>query len=104
MEVSAATDLALPGDPIQLVSEVVGTTKLRGAAAEGTGIPDGRLAEYRSVDPIDGRPLAPGEAAPRPGPGHGPCEGIRVLGAQPDVNGCLQSQNAHTKCPFVYSH
>ena len=60
-EVSAATALTLPGDPIELVSEVVGTTKLGGVAAVGTGIPDGRLAEYRTVDPFDGRPLAPGE-------------------------------------------
>ena len=61
-EVSAATALTLPGDPIELVSAVVGTTKLGGAAAEGTGIPDGRLAQYRTVDPFDGSELAPGES------------------------------------------
>jgi fatty-acyl-CoA synthase len=61
-EVSAATALTLPGDPIELVSAVVGTTKLGGLAAEGTGIPDGRLAEYRTIDPFDGHVLQRGES------------------------------------------
>lgn len=63
-EVSAATALTLPGDPVELVSAVVGTTKLGGIAAEGTGMPDGRLAEYRTIDPFDSRVLPQGEALP----------------------------------------
>jgi fatty-acyl-CoA synthase len=58
-EVSAATALTLPGDDIETVAEVVGTTKLGGVAASGTA--DGRLAEYRTVDPFTGSPLPPGE-------------------------------------------
>lgn len=60
-EVSAATALTMPGDPVELVSAVVGTPKLGGLAAEGTGIPDGRLAEYRTIDPFDGHVLPQGE-------------------------------------------
>jgi fatty-acyl-CoA synthase len=59
--VSAATALTLPGDDIETVASVVGTTKLGGVAAEGTGIPEGRLAEYRTIDPFTGEPLAAGE-------------------------------------------
>jgi fatty-acyl-CoA synthase len=58
-EVSAATALTLPGDDIETVAAVVGTTKLGGVAAIGNS--DGRLAEYRTVDPFTGAPLAPGE-------------------------------------------
>ncbi|MEJ1229546.1 MAG: AMP-binding protein [Galbitalea sp.] len=58
-EVSAATALTLPGDEIETVAGVVGTTKLGGAAA--TEHPDGRLAEYRTVDPFTGAPLPAGE-------------------------------------------
>ncbi|GAB3609077.1 FadD3 family acyl-CoA ligase [Humibacter ginsengiterrae] len=61
-EVSAATALTLPGDPIELVSEVVGTPKLGGLAAEDVGMPDDRLAEYRTIDPFDGHVLPQGEA------------------------------------------
>ena len=61
-EVSAATALTLPGDPVELVSSVVGTTKLGGLAALGTGIPNGRLAQYRTIDPFDGHALPQGEA------------------------------------------
>jgi fatty-acyl-CoA synthase len=60
-EVSAATTLTLPGDDIQTVSATVGTAKLGGVAAQGTGIPDARLAEYRTVDPFTGLPLPAGE-------------------------------------------
>jgi fatty-acyl-CoA synthase len=59
-EVSAATALTSPGDDIDTVASVVGTTKLGGAAAEGVGFA-GRLAEYRTIDPFTGSPLAPGE-------------------------------------------
>jgi fatty-acyl-CoA synthase len=59
-EVSAATALTLPGDSIETVSAVVGTTKLGGVAADGAGF-DGRLAEYRTVDPFTGEPLPAGE-------------------------------------------
>ena len=58
-EVSAATALTYPGDEIETVAEVVGATKLGGLAAEGTA--DGRLAEYRVVDPFTGEPLPVGE-------------------------------------------
>lgn len=58
-EVSAATALTLPGDDIETVAAVVGTTKLGGTAAAGD--PDGRLAEYRTVDPFTGAPLPVGE-------------------------------------------
>jgi fatty-acyl-CoA synthase len=58
-EVSAATALTLPGDEIETVAAVVGTTKLGGLAAAGTS--DARLAEYRTVDPFTGAPLPPGE-------------------------------------------
>ncbi|QDZ14699.1 class I adenylate-forming enzyme family protein [Humibacter ginsenosidimutans] len=61
-EVSAATALTLPGDSIELVSSVVGTPKLGGLAAVGTGIPNGRLAEYRTIDPFDGHVLPQGES------------------------------------------
>jgi fatty-acyl-CoA synthase len=59
-EVSAATALTFPGDDIETVAAVVGATKLGGVAAEG--VPDGRLAEYRTVDPFTGTPLAHGES------------------------------------------
>jgi fatty-acyl-CoA synthase len=59
-EVSAATALTLPGDDIETVAAVVGATKLGGLAAEQTG--DGRLAEYRTVDPFTGEPLPAGES------------------------------------------
>lgn len=57
---SAATALTMPGDDIETVSAVVGTTKLGGLAAAAAGL-DGRLAEYRTVDPFTGAPLASGE-------------------------------------------
>lgn len=58
-EVSAATALTLPGDPLELVSGTVGRFKLGGSAA----LPDmnGVLAEYRTVDPFTREVLAPGE-------------------------------------------
>jgi fatty-acyl-CoA synthase len=59
-EVSAATALTLPGDDIETVAAVVGATKLGGVAAAGTS--DGRLAEYRTVDPFTGEPLPAGES------------------------------------------
>ncbi|HEY1531262.1 MAG TPA: long-chain fatty acid--CoA ligase, partial [Galbitalea sp.] len=59
-EVSAATALTLPGDDIETVAAVVGATKLGGVAATGTA--DGRLAEYRTVDPFTGQPLPVGES------------------------------------------
>jgi fatty-acyl-CoA synthase len=57
-EVSAATTLTLPGDPIRLVAETVGRQKLGGLAA----LPgmNGELAHYRTVDPFTGEPLPPG--------------------------------------------
>jgi fatty-acyl-CoA synthase len=58
-EVSAATALTLPGDDIETVAAVVGTTKLGGLAASGAS--DGRLAEYRTVDPFTGAPLPVGQ-------------------------------------------
>ena len=57
-EVSAATALTLPGDPLDVVSQTVGVPKLGGIAAS-PGM-DGRLAEYRTLDPFTGTPLAPG--------------------------------------------
>ncbi len=59
-EVSAATALTLPGDDIETVAAVVGATKLGGVAAAGAA--DGRLAEYRTVDPFTGEPLPAGES------------------------------------------
>jgi len=58
-EVSAATALTLPGDPLEVVAETVGRMKLGGSAA----LPemDGALAAYRTVDPFTGDPLAPGD-------------------------------------------
>ncbi|PRZ42732.1 fatty-acyl-CoA synthase [Antricoccus suffuscus] len=57
-EVSAATALTMPGDALEVVSETVGACKLGGAAAtEGY---DGRLAQYRTVDPFTGEPLPDG--------------------------------------------
>jgi fatty-acyl-CoA synthase len=58
-EVSAATALTFPGDDIETVAAVVGATKLGGVAAAGAS--DGRLAEYRTVDPFTGAPLPAGE-------------------------------------------
>ncbi len=65
-EVSAATALTLPEDPIELVASVVGHLKLGGIAAVDDR--DGYLARYRTVDPFDGTPLpegAEGELAVR---------------------------------------
>ncbi len=59
-EVSAATALTLPGDSIETVASVVGAPKLGGPAAADTGL-DGRLAQYRTVDPFTGEPLPEGE-------------------------------------------
>ncbi|HET7174275.1 MAG TPA: AMP-binding protein [Nocardioidaceae bacterium] len=59
-EVSAATTLTMPGDPLDVVAETVGCTKLGGLAAP-PGM-SGRLAEYRTVDPFDGSELPPGAA------------------------------------------
>lgn len=57
-EVSAATALTLPGDPLEVVSDTVGCCKLGGLAAiDGF---DGRLARYRTVDPFTGDVLSPG--------------------------------------------
>lgn len=57
-EVSAATALTLPGDPLELVAETVGREKLGGVAAAAE--PDGALAHYRTVDPFDGSTLPEG--------------------------------------------
>lgn len=57
-EVSAATTLTLPGDPVELVAETVGREKLGGVAAPADL--DGSLARYRTVDPFTGMPLPPG--------------------------------------------
>lgn len=57
-EVSAATTLTLPGDPVELVAETVGREKLGGAAAPAGH--DGTLARYRTVDPFTGIPLPAG--------------------------------------------
>ncbi len=57
-EVSAATTLTLPGDPVELVAETIGREKLGGVAAPpGFG---GVLARYRTVDPFTGAPLPDG--------------------------------------------
>jgi len=57
-EVSAATTLTLPGDPLELVAETVGREKLGGVAApDGLG---GALVRYRTVDPFTGTPLPAG--------------------------------------------
>jgi fatty-acyl-CoA synthase len=58
-EVSAATALTYPGDDIETVASVVGAPKLGGLAAAGW--PDGRLAEYRAIDPFTGEPLPQGQ-------------------------------------------
>jgi fatty-acyl-CoA synthase len=66
-EVSAATTLTLPGDPVELVSGTVGRTKLGGLAAADDAH-DGALAQYRTVDPFTGEVLpdgAEGELAVR---------------------------------------
>ncbi len=57
-EVSAATTLTLPGDPVELVAGTVGREKLGGVAAPA-GL-DGSLARYRTVDPFTGMPLPAG--------------------------------------------
>jgi fatty-acyl-CoA synthase len=57
-EVSAATTLTLPGDPVELVAETIGREKLGGVAAS-PGF-DGALARYRTVDPFTGAPLPAG--------------------------------------------
>ncbi len=59
-EVSAATAMTHPGDDIATVSSTVGTTKLGGIAAQGAGVDDARLAEYRTIDPFSGEVLPPG--------------------------------------------
>jgi fatty-acyl-CoA synthase len=51
-EVSAATTLTLPGDPVELVAGTIGREKLGGVAA-APGF-DGVLARYRTVDPFTG--------------------------------------------------
>lgn len=58
-EVSAATALTLPGDPVDLVADTVGREKLGGVAAP----PDlgGTLARYRTVDPFTGVELPSGD-------------------------------------------
>lgn len=61
-EVSAGTTMTNPGDDIETVSGTVGVPKFGGAAAVGTGMPGGRLAEYRTIDPFTGEFLAPGES------------------------------------------
>jgi fatty-acyl-CoA synthase len=57
-EVSAATTLTLPGDPVELVAETIGREKLGGVAAPPDL--DGALVRYRTVDPFTGAPLPPG--------------------------------------------
>jgi len=57
-EVSAATTLTLPGDPLEVVSETVGTCKLGGSAA--TDGMDGLLAAYQAVDPFTEEALPAG--------------------------------------------
>jgi fatty-acyl-CoA synthase len=57
-EVSAATTLTMPGDPLEVVSSTVGRAKLGGGAALPGG--DGTLATYRTVDPFGGAPLTDG--------------------------------------------
>jgi fatty-acyl-CoA synthase len=57
-EVSAATTLTSPGDPLELVADTVGRLKLGGLAAAHE--PDGVLAHYRTVDPFDGQVLPEG--------------------------------------------
>src|ERR1700761_3115268 len=57
-EVSAATTLTLPGDPVELVAETIGREKLGGLAAP-PGF-DGVLARYRTVDPFTGAPRPAG--------------------------------------------
>lgn len=57
-EVSAATTLTQPGDSLETVSETVGTLKLGGIAATDDS---GRLAQYRTIDPMSGSALAEGE-------------------------------------------
>ena len=58
-EVSAATTLTSPGDPLEVVSGTVGREKLGGVAAADE--PDGVLAHYRTVDPFTGDALPAGE-------------------------------------------
>jgi fatty-acyl-CoA synthase len=55
-EAGGAMTLTRPEDPIELLITTVGRVKLAGPA----GLPDGSLAEYRTVDPTTGAPLAPG--------------------------------------------
>ncbi|HVX55730.1 class I adenylate-forming enzyme family protein [Nocardioides sp.] len=57
-EVSAATTLTLPGDPLEAVAETVGRMKLGGCAAPADL--DGALAAYRTVDPFSGAALTAG--------------------------------------------
>ena len=57
-EVSAATMLTAPGDPLPTVAETVGRPKLGGVAAADD--PDGVLAHYRVIDPFTGVELPDG--------------------------------------------
>ncbi len=58
-ETSAATTFTMPHDAVELMVDTVGRPKLGGVA----GDPElgGLLAEYRTVDPDSGEPLADGE-------------------------------------------
>ncbi|WP_029135837.1 class I adenylate-forming enzyme family protein [Nakamurella lactea] len=58
-EVSAATTLTQPADPLELVATTIGRTKLGGCAAADQ--PDGVLAHYRTVDPFTGAVLPEGD-------------------------------------------
>jgi len=57
-EVSAATTLTLPDDPIERVAATVGTAKLGGPA--GDPALGGRLAQYRTIDPFSAAVLPDG--------------------------------------------
>jgi fatty-acyl-CoA synthase len=55
-EAGGAMTLTLPEDPAERLTSTVGRIKLAGPA----GLPDGALAEYRTVDPISGDDLPAG--------------------------------------------
>lgn len=57
-ECGGAMTLTLPEDPVERHAGTVGRPKLAGAA--GIAADGGALCEYRTVDPIDGTPLAAG--------------------------------------------
>jgi len=57
-EVGGATTMTLPEDPLILTSTTVGRLKMAGAASYRD---TGALAEYRTVNPENHEPLAPGE-------------------------------------------